>query len=58
MYTEKCRFMGKEVREISRFFVAPPRVFTPAVCALTHLLITQKYPHLSTFAKRPPAYTT
>ena len=24
-YTQKCRFMGKEVREISRFYVAPPR---------------------------------
>ena len=44
----KCRFIGKEVREISCFFVAPLRVFAPAVCALTHLIITQKYPHLST----------
>ena len=26
-YTQKCRFMGKEVREISHFFVAPPREF-------------------------------
>ena len=26
-YTEKCRFTGKEVREISRYFVAPPREF-------------------------------
>ena len=24
----KCRFMGKVVREISRFFVTPPRVFS------------------------------
>ena len=31
--TQKCRFMGKEVREISRFFVAPPHVFAPALCA-------------------------
>ena len=33
--------MGKEVREILRFFVAPPREFPLSVCALTHL-ITQK----------------
>ena len=26
-YAEKFRFMDKRVREISRFFVAPPRVF-------------------------------
>ena len=45
--TEKCRFMGEEVREISRFFVAPPREFPLSVCPLTHLLIFQKYPHLS-----------
>ena len=30
-YTEKCRFMDKRVREISRFFVAPRREFAPAV---------------------------
>ena len=30
-YTQKCRFMGKEVREISHFFVALPRVFALAV---------------------------
>ena len=30
LYTEKCIFMDKEVREISRFFVAPPREFAPA----------------------------
>ena len=31
--TEKCRFMDKRVREISLFFVAPPRVFPLSVCA-------------------------
>ena len=31
-YTQKCRFMGKKVREISRFFVAQLHVFTPAIC--------------------------
>ena len=37
--------MGKEVREISRFFVAPPRMFAPAVWAsFTHFL-THKYLH-------------
>ena len=46
-HTQKCRFMGKEVREISRFFVAPPRMFAPAVWAsFTHFL-THKYLHLS-----------
>ena len=30
-YTEKCRFMDKRVREISRFLVAPRREFAPAV---------------------------
>ena len=29
--TEKCIFMDQEEREISRFFVAPPREFAPAV---------------------------
>ena len=32
-YTEKCRFIDKRVREISRFFVAQPRVFPLSVCA-------------------------
>ena len=29
--TKKCRFMDKRVREISRFFVALPRVFPLSV---------------------------
>ena len=29
--TEKCRFMDKRVREMSRFLVAPRREFAPAV---------------------------
>ena len=29
--TEQCRFMDKKVREISRFFVAPPRAFPLSV---------------------------
>ena len=33
IYTEKCRFMDKRLCEISRFFVAPPRVFPLSVCA-------------------------
>ena len=33
--------MGKEVREISRFFVALSREFPLSVYALTHLLITK-----------------
>ena len=28
--TQKCRFMDKKVREISRFFVAPPRARFPS----------------------------
>ena len=39
--------MGKEVREISRFFVAPLCEFLLSVYALTHLLLTQKYLHQS-----------
>ena len=31
--TKKCRFMDKRVREISCFFVAPPRVFPLSVRA-------------------------
>ena len=42
----KYRFMGKEVREISRFFVAPPREFLLSICVSS--LITQIYPHRST----------
>ena len=34
LHTQWCRFLSQEVREISRFFVAPWRVFAPAVCAL------------------------
>ena len=47
--TQKCRFMGKEVREISRFFTAPPRarVHPRRLRALTHFLI-HKYTPLST----------
>ena len=41
--TQKCRFMSKEVREISRFFVAPPRVFAPSSVRL-HAL---PYPEIS-----------
>ena len=32
-YTEKCRFMDKREREISRFFGAPPRAFPLSVRA-------------------------
>ena len=35
-YTEKCRFMEKRLREISRFFVALRRESAPAVCARPH----------------------
>ena len=31
--TKKCRFLDKRVREISRFFVVPPRVFPLSVRA-------------------------
>ena len=31
--TQMRRFLSREVREISRFFVAPPCVFAPAVRA-------------------------
>ena len=30
-YTQRCKFMGKEVRKMSRFFVAPLRVFAPTI---------------------------
>ena len=46
--------MGKEVREISRFFVAPPHVFAPRpLRGFTHFL-TQKYLHLSTTYSEAP----
>ena len=38
----KCRFMGKVVREISRFFVTPPRVFS---LSLWHFLMQKSTPH-------------
>ena len=51
-YAEKFRFMDKRVREISRFFVAPPHVFPLSVCARTrestHRFI-HKYLQLSTY---------
>ena len=49
-YTEKCRFMDKRLREISRFFVAPPRVFPLSICARAHestQIFIQKYLRLS-----------
>ena len=48
-YREKCRFRVKEVREISWFFVAPPRalVFPLSVCAPLNSGPPQNYPHLS-----------
>ena len=47
-FTRKCRFMDKEVREISRFFVAPQRAFPLSVWrGFTDFLI-QKYLHLGT----------
>ena len=48
--TEKCIFMDKEVREISRFFVAPPCEFAPAVWAARNHTPTHKYTQLSTVA--------
>ena len=42
--SQKCRFMGMEVREISHFYVAPPHLFPLSVCV-------QNYPHLSNFTK-------
>ena len=47
-YTQKSRFMNKEVRESSRFFVVPPRAFRLSVWrGFTDFLI-HKYLHLST----------
>ena len=37
--TQKCRFMGKEVREISHFIVESPCVFAPTVSALPRTLL-------------------
>ena len=45
--TEKCRFMDKRVREISRFFVAPPRVFPLSVLAARNHTRTHKFTPLS-----------
>ena len=41
MYTMKCRFMNKGVREISRFFVAPPRVFPLSVWRISRTSLSQ-----------------
>ena len=40
--------MGKKVREISRFYVAQPRLFAPAVWAGAQPHHTQNYTLLST----------
>ena len=49
--TEKCRFLDKRVREITRFFVAPQRMFFLSVHARasTHRFI-HKYLQLSTMS--------
>ena len=39
--TEKCIFMDKRVREISRFFVAPRREFAPAVWRVSRTLLSR-----------------
>ena len=50
-YTQKCRFMDKEMREISRFFVAQRRAFPLSVWrGFTHIPI-HKYLYLSRFIK-------
>ena len=46
-YTEKCRFMDKRVREISRSFVAPPRAFPLSVWAARNHTRTHKFTRLS-----------
>ena len=37
----KCRFMDKRVREISRFFVAPPRMFSLSVWRVSRTLLSR-----------------
>ena len=39
--TEKCIFMDKRVREISRFFVVPQREFAPAVWRVSRTLLSR-----------------
>ena len=39
--TQKCRFMDKRVREIARFFVAPPRVFPLSVWRVSRTLLSR-----------------
>ena len=39
--TQKCRFMDKRVCEISRFFVAPPRVFPLSVWCVSRTLLSR-----------------
>ena len=46
--TQKCRFMGKEVREISCFLVVPQRAFPLSVWRGFTDFLTQKYLHHST----------
>ena len=45
---QKCRFMGKEVREISCFLVVPQRAFPLSVWRGFTDFLTQKYLHHST----------
>ena len=46
-YTEKCRFMDKRVREISRFFVAPRRAFPLSVWGARNHMRSHKFTLLS-----------
>ena len=48
MSTKVDVFLGKEVREISRFFVATPRAFPLSVWHGFTDFLTHKYLHLST----------
>ena len=41
MSTEKCIFLDKRVREISRFFVAPRREFAPAIWRVSRTLLSR-----------------
>ena len=50
--TQKCTFLSEEVREISRFFVAPPRLFavpppSEQLYAGKFKAFTHKFTHLS-----------
>ena len=53
IYSERCRFLGKEVREKRRALVASPHIFAPALSAPRNHTLAHKFTQLSELKLTP-----